>query len=90
MTQSSPPHIDGLPRGVRQYTERRRDAARLWQLHQALHEDGAHWVLRAMRWLRGWERRVLSRVDWVHIPTRYGQEQLARDLGQYPFPATGA
>jgi LmbE family N-acetylglucosaminyl deacetylase/glycosyltransferase involved in cell wall biosynthesis len=53
---------------------------------QAFHEDGTPLGPRAMRWLRGWERRVLARVDWVHVPTHYGQEQLARDLGRYPFP----
>lgn len=54
---------------------------------QAFHEDGVPLTPAVMRWLRGWERRILARLDWVHVPTHCGLEQLARDLCQYPVPS---
>ncbi len=53
---------------------------------QALHEDGARLDHRVMGWMRGWERRIIQRSDWVVSPTRASRDQLARDLAYYPLP----
>ena len=53
---------------------------------QAIHEDGVPMPTSIMRMMRGWERRILRRCQWVTAPTQIGLRQLARDLAEYPLP----
>ena len=54
---------------------------------QAFHEDGALIGTRRMRFLRGWEARILHQADWVLLPTHACRVQLARDLSVHPIPS---
>lgn len=54
---------------------------------QALHEDGARLGGHMMRWLRGLERRIVLRADWLVAPTGAALQQLGRDLGVPARPA---
>ena len=55
---------------------------------QAIEEDGIFIGKRRMAWARAWEARVLKAAAWVIAPTRTSLQQLARDLGTAPVPAT--
>ncbi len=55
---------------------------------EALHIDGAQLGSAVMRWLRGWEAKILLKAHWVMVPTHLGLGQLARDLSIHPIPAS--